>query len=96
LARYLTKHAVTLAIQIGLDRATNGELIRTAEERGFDVLVTSDKNVKHQQNLRHLRIAVLVLPSGRWPEVKHRLEEIIEEINVARPGTYIEVLSRRA
>lgn len=92
----MTNHAVSLAIQIGLDRASNGELIRTAEQRGFDVLVTSDKNVKHQQNLRSLRIAILVLPSGRWPQVEHRLDDIIEDIDGARPGSYIEVLPRGA
>lgn len=85
---------MTLAIHAALDRASNGELIRAAEQRGFDALVTADKNMKYQQNLMGRRIAIIVLPSGRWPQIEAELEEIVEAIDSARPGSYIEIASQ--
>jgi hypothetical protein len=91
LARYLAQHSVTLAIHAGLDRASNGELIHALEELKFDVLVTSDKNIKHQQNLRARNLAIVVLPWGRWPQIEPRVHEIVKAIEGARPGTYTEL-----
>ena len=50
-ARALTGHSVVEARERGWAEARNGELLRNAEESGFDVLVTADKNIRYQQNL---------------------------------------------
>jgi hypothetical protein len=50
---------------------TNGDLLAEAERAGFDVLLTADKNMRYQQNLRGRRIAIVVLSTLQWP-VKHR------------------------
>lgn len=85
-----------LAIHVGLDQASNGESIRAAEERGFDVLGTPDKNIKYQQNLSGRKIAIIVLPSGRWPQVEQQLKQVVQAIDSARPGSYIEIAPERA
>jgi hypothetical protein len=48
---YLEGHTVRTAAQQGWDRLRNGELLTAAEEAGFDVLLTTDKNMRYQQNL---------------------------------------------
>jgi hypothetical protein len=54
-------HQVITAFELGWGALENGELIFQAESAGFEVLVTTDKNLKHQQNLAHRNIAIVVL-----------------------------------
>ncbi len=51
----------------GWDRLSNGDLLHAAEEAGFDVLVTTDKNIRYQQNLKGRRIAIIVLGNSQRP-----------------------------
>jgi hypothetical protein len=67
---------------------SNGELLRAAEETGFEVFVTTDKNLVHQQNLTHRRIAIVVLSQSRWTSIKSMLDDVIDKIEQAQPGTY--------
>jgi len=48
----------------------NGELIQAAESAGYDVLVTTDTNLKYQQNLRDRKIAIIVLSTTSWPRIR--------------------------
>jgi hypothetical protein len=91
IARYLTGHSVTKAKDRGWDTLTNGDLLAAAEQGGFDVLVTADKNMRYQQNLTGRRIALVVLSTPQWPVVKLRLQKIAAAVNAATPGSYIEV-----
>ena len=75
-ARALTGHSVVEARERGWAEARNGELLRNAEESGFDVLVTADKNIRYQQNLAGRRIALVILTQLRWGLVKRRLPQI--------------------
>jgi hypothetical protein len=70
---------------------TNGDLLAEAERAGFDVLLTADKNMRHQQNLRGRRIALVVLSTPQWPVVRLHIERIAAAVNGATPGSYIEV-----
>lgn len=88
---YLTKHAVTLALDVGLDKTVNGELIKQAEARGFEGFVTSDKNLSYQQNLKGRKLAIVVLPVGRWPLVKNQLREVVDAVDAAMPGSFNEI-----
>ena len=54
----LTNHVVVEAIERGWDRLLNGELIAAAEAAGFEVLLTTDKNMRYQQNLTGRKIAI--------------------------------------
>jgi hypothetical protein len=51
--RYAIKgHIVVEATERGWDRLTNGDLIAAAEGAGFEVWLTTDKNMRYQQNLK--------------------------------------------
>jgi hypothetical protein len=64
LARSLSHHEVVFSRRRGWHLLANGELIKVAEEAGFDVLLTTDKNIRYQQNLRSRIIALAVLSNG--------------------------------
>jgi hypothetical protein len=68
---------------------TNGELLSAAEEAGFDVLLTTDKNLIHQQNLAGRQIAIVVLGQSRWKVIKPMISAITKNIDEAKPGTYV-------
>jgi hypothetical protein len=57
IATALAEHEVTEAIERGWDRISNGELLTKAEAEGFELMLTTDKNIRYQQNLRGRKIA---------------------------------------
>ena len=75
----------------GWEELANGELIDIAEQAGFGLMVTTDKNIRYQQNLKVRKIAIVVLQHSQWPMVKVVAENIVEAINAAKPGSYMEV-----
>jgi hypothetical protein len=66
-------------------------LLKAAEDAGFDVLVTPDKNIRHQQNLKMRTIAIVVLGNAQWPVLRRYVERVVTAVNAAKPGTYCEV-----
>jgi hypothetical protein len=88
---FLKGHTVETAWQRGWDKLKNGDLLRAAEEVGFEVLVTPDKNIRDQQNLRKYKIAIVVLGNPQWPLLRHHVDRVVAAVNAARPSTYCEV-----
>lgn len=88
---YLRGHTVRTAAQEGWDKLTNGEFLTAAEEAGFDVLLTTDKNMRYQQNLAGRKIAIVVLGRQQWPQLRPHVQLVIEAVNAATPGSYAEV-----
>lgn len=91
LAGSLLEHAVEEARTRGWDSLGNGALLDAAEAAGFQVLVTTDRNLRHQQDLRRRTIAIVVLGNARWRLIRKRLREIAEAVSAAAPGTIIEI-----
>jgi len=91
IARSLTGHEVTYARRIGWHEMENGELIREAEEAGYEVLLSTDKNIRYQQNLTGRKIALVILGNQQWPLVKLHLDKIAAAVNAATPGSFVEV-----
>lgn len=92
LARYLIgHHTVTEARARGWDELENGELLTVAEAAGFEVIVTTDRNLPYQQNLAGRKIAVVVLGKGRWTVIKSHVAQVLAAVDAAKPGTYTEV-----
>jgi hypothetical protein len=91
LARLLTGHTVEEARSHGWEELENGDLIDAAELSGFEVMVTTDKNICYQQNLKARKIALVVLEHSQWPMVKLVAATIVAAVNAAEPGSYIEV-----
>ena len=91
IARSLAGHDVAFARRMGWHELKNGELLRHAEEAGYELLLTSDKNMRWQQNLSGLKIAIVVLGNQQWPDVRRHLDRIVAAVNAATPGSYSEV-----
>jgi len=66
-------------------------LLDTAEQEGFEVLVTTDKQLRHQQNLGVRRIAVVVLSSTSWPRILREIAAVVRAVDGASPASYAEV-----
>lgn len=88
---FLKGHIVETASQRGWDKLKNGDLLRAAEDAGVHVLVTPDKNIRFQQNLRNYAIAVVVLGNPQWPMLRQHVDRVVAAVNAAKPGTYSEV-----
>ena len=88
---YLQGHDVRTAAQQGWDTLRNGELLAAAEAGGFEVLLTTDRNMRYQQNLAGRKIGVVVLGRQQWPSLRPHVERIVDAIKAAIPGSYTEV-----
>ena len=88
----LVGHAVETAFELGWGTLQNGALIAAAESNGFDVLLTTDKNLKYQQNLAGRRLAIVVLSTTSWPRIRVVAAKVAEAVVGAVPGSYAEVL----
>jgi len=88
---FLKEHTVQTTAQRGWDKLKNGELLKAAEDAGFDVLVTPDKNIRYQQNLTVRTIALVVLGNSQWPILRLHAERAVATVYAARPGSYTEV-----
>ena len=89
-ARALLGHAVEEARAYGWDTLTNGELL-DAEAAGFDVFVTTDRNLRYQQKLSGRRLAIVVLTKARWRLIRLKLEAIRVAVSTINPGELVEV-----
>ena len=91
LRRHLGDHEVDTVAERGWSELDNGDLIARAEDEGYDILVTTDQNMRYQQNLAGRRLAAVVLLSTAWPYVRLQTEEIRAAISEVRPGEFREV-----
>ena len=91
LRRHLADHSVDTAADKGWSDLDNGDLIEKAEADGYEVLITTDQNMRYQQNLRGRRLAVVVLLSTAWPDIRLRIDEIRTTVMETRSGDVREV-----
>jgi hypothetical protein len=91
IAKALSGHEVTEAIERGWDRISNGDLLKIAEAAEFDLLLTTDKNIRYQQNLTGRKIAIVVLGNSTWRVVRLYLDRVAWAVDAATPGSYTEV-----
>jgi predicted metal-dependent phosphoesterase TrpH len=80
---FLEGHTVRTAAQQGWDRLRNGDLLNAAEEAGFDILLTTDKNMRYRQNLTGRKIAVVVLGRPQWPQLRNHIQRVVDAVNTA-------------
>jgi hypothetical protein len=90
-AAALAAHVVEEARSRGWDTLTNGELLAAAEAAGFEVLLTTDRHIRYQQNLLNRKIAIVVISKARWRLIKRRLAEVAKAVADAQPGSIVEV-----
>jgi hypothetical protein len=90
LRQFLAGHTVIKAQELEWDTLSNGDLLRAAEETAFEVFLTTDKNIRYQQNLSKRVIAIVVLGNSRWRLIQRHVERVVIAINTAKSGTYFE------
>jgi hypothetical protein len=87
--RFLAAHEVRTVVELKWPpQLENGELLKTAETVAFDVLITSDQNIRYQQNLTGRKLAIVVLGSNIWPIVRNYGVEIAAKVDGSTPGSY--------
>ena len=84
----LVNHAVITADEMGWSQLENGQLLRAAEDAGFEVMITGDKNLSYQQNLRERKIALIVLSTNNWNVVKLQPQLVIALLSLVTPGSF--------
>ena len=87
----LAEHSVDTASERGWSDLDNGNLLQAAEDEGYDLLITTDQNIRHQQDLANMNIAILVLLSTAWPLIQQKVDAISPAINEMEPGELKEI-----
>jgi hypothetical protein len=90
LRQALASHSVMTAFEMGWSDLTNGDLLGAAEAQQFEVLVTTDKNLRYQQNLTGRSIAIFVLPFASWPRLQTHAAGLAQAITALVPGDFTE------
>ena len=88
--RGLPERKIVSVQEMGWAGIKNGELLRLVAAE-FDVFVTSDKNLRYQQNLTGLDLAIILLPSNQVPVVRSLLPKLDETLNDIGPSDFIEI-----
>jgi hypothetical protein len=91
LRQTLLGHQVATAYERGWSTLKNGELLDVVEREGYEVLVTTDSNLKYQQNLAGRQLAIVVLLSTSWPRIRRVTDRVVQAIDSATPGSYVEI-----
>ena len=86
----LAGHTISTAYEMGWATLENGGLLSTAES-SFDAFITTDQNLRYQQNLTGRRLAILVLPTTSWPMIQLHLPKVAAAVNALRPGDFVEL-----
>lgn len=90
LRRHLLGHSVTTAYEQGWSNLVNGQLLDAAEQASYDLLITTDQNLRHQQNLTG-RLAIIVLRSTSWPRIQRHVDAICDVVARMVAGAYEEI-----
>jgi hypothetical protein len=83
-------HTVSTAHDMGWSEIDNGSLL-SAAEREFDAIITTDQNLRYQQNLAGRRLAILVLPTTNWRQIRVHETQILAALAGLNPGDIVEL-----
>ena len=86
LRRLLSVCDVAFADDMGWSLLENGELLDAAEKTGFDVLLSGNKTIRHEQNMDGRKIALVYMSDNHWPIVEPYAPAIAEAIDLVKPG----------
>lgn len=91
LRRHLPGHSVDTAFERGWSDLRNGDLLERAEAAGFELFITTDQQLRYEQDLSGRRLGVLVLLTTSWPRIRRKVEEVASAVAGMKPGDYEEV-----
>lgn len=92
LRNHLANHIVETAYEKGWSNLKNGDLLTQAEAEGFDALITTDQNLRCQQNLSGRRLTVIVLLTTGWPRIQNNVALVVQALDNLHPGSYEEIV----
>lgn len=87
----LKGHVVDTVYERGWSTLNNGDLLTTAEGAGYDLFITTDQNLRYQQNLAGHRLAILVLRTTSWPKMRQHVARIQSTVDAMSEGSYLEL-----
>ena len=90
LRKVLRGHEVDTLYERGWSELVNGVLLRSAEDAAYDVFVTTDRNLKYQQNLTDRKLAIVVILTASWPRIKLHERALCKMILAVSPGDFKE------
>jgi len=93
LKRELLDYEIRTVVEMGWSGKKNGELLRLMSQEGFTILLTTDQNLRYQQNLQQAGVAVVVLvaSSNRLPDLLPLIPDTRNVLKTIAPGQVIEV-----
>lgn len=91
LRRFLPGHEVETTYERGWGALENGALLREAEREGFGAIITTDQNLRYQQDLATRRLAVLVLLTTDWRLIRQRTNLVAAAVDALTAGAYVEL-----
>ena len=93
LKREFTDYEVRTVVEMGWAGKKNGELLQLMTQESFTILLTTDQNLRYQQNLQQSGIAVVVMvsPSNRLPDLVPLIPNVRNVLSTIAPGEVIEV-----
>ena len=91
LRQHLVGHVVDTAFERGWSNLRNGALLDHAEDDGYQLLVTTNQNLRHQQNLSGRQLAIMVLLAASWPRIQRLIDDILAVVDRIAPGQYVDV-----
>lgn len=91
LRRSLPDHEIATAFERGWQGLQNGELLSVAEAEGFAAIVTTDQNLRYQQNLPTRLLAIVVLMTTDWRLIRQHTAYVAESIAQLVTSAYIEL-----
>ena len=87
----LVGHDVSTTSEMGWSELDNGALLAAAEG-AFDGFITTDQNLKYQQNLLGRRLSILVLGTTSWPRIQRHVALVVAAVNALRQGDLRELV----
>ena len=93
LRRELVDYKIRTVVEMGWSGKKNGELLQLMSQEGFTILLTTDQNLRYQQNLEQAGVAVIVLVarSNRLPDLVPLIPDVRCVLSVIAPGEVVEV-----
>ena len=90
LRRLLAGHEISTAYEMGWAALSNGDLLAAAE-KSFDVFITTDQNLRYQQNFTGRNLAIMVLPTTSWLEIQKHTNQVSAAVTALKPGDFVEL-----
>ena len=91
LRHVLAQHEIETAFERGWSQLQNGALLDAAERERFEVLLSTDRNLRYQQNLTNRRLGIVVLSTTSWPRIQRSVGTVVQSLNAVAASAYIEL-----